>query len=53
MNSYPFMPLYWNDFLSDNNVRAMSGSELGAYVRLLGAAWHEAAPGTLPAAIWC
>jgi len=48
MNSYPFMPLYWNDFLSDNNVRVMSSSELGAYVRLLGSAWHEAAPGTLP-----
>ena len=49
MNSYPFMPLYWNDFLSDNKVRVMSSGELGAYVRLLGAAWHEAAPGTLPA----
>jgi uncharacterized protein YdaU (DUF1376 family) len=49
MNSYPFMPLYWNDFLSDNKVRVMSNGELGAYVRLLGAAWHEAAPGTLPA----
>jgi uncharacterized protein YdaU (DUF1376 family) len=49
MNSYPFMPLYWNDFLSDNKVRVMSSCELGAYVRLLGAAWHEATPGTLPA----
>jgi uncharacterized protein YdaU (DUF1376 family) len=47
MNSYPFMPLYWNDFLSDNKVRVMSSGELGAYVRLLGAAWHEDAPGTL------
>jgi uncharacterized protein YdaU (DUF1376 family) len=48
MNSFPYMPLYWNDFLSDNKVRVMSSSELGAYVRLLGAAWQEAAPGTLP-----
>ena len=49
MNALPFMPLYWNDFLSDNKVRVMSNEELGAYFRLLGAAWHEDIPGTLPA----
>ena len=50
MNAYPYMPLYWNDLLSDNKVRVMSNEELGAYIRLLGVAWHEDAPGTLPAA---
>lgn len=48
MNPFPYMPLYWNDLLSDNKVRIMSNEELGAYVRLLGAAWHEDIPGTLP-----
>lgn len=49
MNLLPFMPLYWNDLLSDNKVRVMSNEELGAYMRLLGAAWHEDIPGTIPA----
>ena len=43
------MPLYWNDLLSDNKIRVQSNEEFGAYVRLLGAAWHEDIPGTLPA----
>lgn len=47
MNPFPYMPLFWNDFLSDNKVRVMSNEELGAYLRLLGAAWHEDVPGTL------
>ena len=49
MNKYPYMPLYWNDLFSDNKVRVMSNEELGAYIRLLGVAWHETVPGTLPA----
>ena len=49
MNSFPYMPLYWNDMIADNKVRVMSNGELGAYIRLLAAAWHEGAPGTLPA----
>ena len=49
MNSFPYMPLYWNDMIADNKVRVMSNGELGAYIRLLAAAWQEAAPGTLPA----
>ena len=49
MNSFPYMPLYWNDMIADNKVRVMSNGELGVYIRLLAAAWHEAAPGTPPA----
>lgn len=49
MNPLPYMPLYWNDLLSDNKVRVQSNEEFGAYMRLLGAAWHEDVPGTLPA----
>ena len=48
MNQFPFMALYWNDLMSDNKVRVMANEELGAYVRLLGVAWHEDTPGTLP-----
>lgn len=43
-----YMPLYWNDLLGDNLVRAMNTAEFGAYMFLLGAAWQEEPPATLP-----
>lgn len=47
-NHPPAMMLYFKDFFSDGKVDVMSTLEIGAYFRLLGKAWYEDPPGSIP-----
>lgn len=44
----PAMMFYFNDFISDGAVDAMTTEEVGAYMRLFCKAWHETPVGTVP-----
>lgn len=44
----PYFKFYIDDFLSSDDVRAMSVAEIGAYVLLLCTAWGQEPPATLP-----
>lgn len=42
------LPLYLNDFTSDELVEAMTTEEIGAYILLLFKAWKSSPPATIP-----
>jgi uncharacterized protein YdaU (DUF1376 family) len=48
VNRYPYIPLYVNDFVTDEHVDDMSTLALGAYWRLIFKAWHQTPVGSIP-----
>jgi uncharacterized protein YdaU (DUF1376 family) len=44
----PAMMLYFDDFVSDGKVEAMTTQQVGAYFLLLAKAWREDPPGSIP-----
>lgn len=49
MSKPPYFPFYAKDFMGDPLVMAMSTEAVGAYIRLLCAAWVATPPATIPA----
>lgn len=48
MAAYPYMPVYWKDWLTGQATTAMTVEQEGAFFRLLLHAWEATPPCTLP-----